>query len=153
MLAQSGTMPNIASLLKSEISRVARKESRAETQALKKASAHYRSDIAALKRLVQMLEKRIRVLSKSAAPASAAPEAAQSDQRGYRFSAKRLAAHRQRLGLSAQQMGTLLNVSGQSVYHWEAGKSRPRAAQMPAIAALRTLSKNSAAAVLASLQR
>jgi len=152
MLAQSGTMPNIATLLKTEISRVARKESRAETQALKRASAHYRSDIAALKRQVQMLEKRIRVLSKSAAPASAAPVAAQSDHRAYRFSAKRLTAHRQRLGLSAQQLGTLLNVSGQSVYHWEAGKSRPRAAQMPAVAALRTLSKNSAAAVLASLQ-
>jgi len=43
-------MANIASLLKSEISRIARKEVRAETQTLKKASAQYRSDIAALKR-------------------------------------------------------------------------------------------------------
>jgi DNA-binding transcriptional regulator YiaG len=152
MLAQSSTMPNIASVLKAEISRVARKESRIETQALKKASTQYRSDIAALKRQVQMLEKKVRVLAKSADQPSVPPEAAQSQNRTYRFNAKRLAAHRQRLGLSAQEMGTLLNVSGQSVYHWEAGKSRPRAAQMPAIAALRTLSKSSAAAVLASLQ-
>src|SRR4051794_30343702 len=97
MLAQSGTMPNIASVLKTEISRVARKESRVETQALKKASTQHRSDIAELKRQVHMLEKKIRVLAKSAAPASAAPAAAQSDHRAYRFSARRLAAHRSRL--------------------------------------------------------
>lgn len=43
-------MANIASFLKSEISRIARKEIRAETETLKKASSQYRSDIAALKR-------------------------------------------------------------------------------------------------------
>ncbi|MDZ4073711.1 MAG: hypothetical protein U1E04_03055 [Hylemonella sp.] len=43
-------MANFASLLKTEISRIARKEIRAETEILKKASAQYRSDIAALKR-------------------------------------------------------------------------------------------------------
>lgn len=37
-------MPNIATILKAEIARVARKETRADTQQLKKASAHYRSD-------------------------------------------------------------------------------------------------------------
>jgi hypothetical protein len=45
-------MANIATALKSEISRVARKEVRAETLQLKKQSAHYRSQIAALKRQV-----------------------------------------------------------------------------------------------------
>ena len=37
------SMPNIASVLKDEISRVARKEVRAETQALKSAVSAYRS--------------------------------------------------------------------------------------------------------------
>jgi len=41
-------MANIASLLKSEISRVARKEFRAQTAGLKKAIGSYRSEIAAL---------------------------------------------------------------------------------------------------------
>lgn len=41
-------MSTFANQLKSEISRLAKKEVRAETQALKKASAQYRSEIAAL---------------------------------------------------------------------------------------------------------
>lgn len=39
-------MSNFAQQIKGEISRIARKEVRAETQALKKASTQYRSEIA-----------------------------------------------------------------------------------------------------------
>ena len=67
-----------------------------------------------------------------------------------RFSAKSLASQRRRLGLSAHDCGLLLGTSGQAVYNWEAGKARPRAKHMPAIAALRTLGKKDAMAVLAS---
>ena len=41
---------NIATALKSEISRVSRRESKSLTLSLKKASTQYRSDIAGLKR-------------------------------------------------------------------------------------------------------
>jgi hypothetical protein len=41
-------MPNAASILKAEISRIARKEVRTEIETLKKASAQHRSSIAAL---------------------------------------------------------------------------------------------------------
>ncbi len=57
-------MPNIATVLKEEIARVARKETRADTQQLKKASAHYRSDIATLKRRIAALEKLVGRLGK-----------------------------------------------------------------------------------------
>ena len=43
-------MPNIASILKDEILRLARKEVRIEIEGLKNASAKYRSDISDLKR-------------------------------------------------------------------------------------------------------
>jgi DNA-binding transcriptional regulator YiaG len=68
----------------------------------------------------------------------------------HRFSAKRLAAHRRRLGLSAGDFGLLLGVSAQSIYNWEEGKARPRAKHMPTIAALRTLGIKQAAALVAS---
>ena len=42
-------MTNIASLLKAEMSRLARKEVRAETASLKKSVGIYRAEIAALK--------------------------------------------------------------------------------------------------------
>ena len=55
-------------------------------------------------------------------------------------------ALRQRLGLSAAAMGTLLGVTAQSIYKWEDGKARPRASQLQAIAAARKLGKREAAA-------
>jgi transcriptional regulator with XRE-family HTH domain len=57
------------------------------------------------------------------------------------------------LGLSAAAVATLLGVSGQSIYKWEEGKTRPRASQLPAIAALRKMGKREANARLAALQR
>ena len=105
-------MPNIASILKSEIARVARKEIRGETVQLKKAVGAYRSQIAALKRRAQALEKQLRGLRKGGG-AKAAPAEAEDDSMGsFRFSAKGLASHRKRLGLSAHECGILLGASG-----------------------------------------
>ncbi len=143
-------MPNIASVLRDEISRIARKELRAETEKLKKASAQYRSDIASLKKRVAVLEQVVSRLQKVVAknvPAPASPEPALR----LRFSATRLAAQRQKLGLSAADMGVLLGVSGQTIYHWESEKSRPRQSQMAAIAAVRGLGKREAAVKLQEL--
>lgn len=141
-------MPNIASILKTEIARVARKEVRAQTRHLKKAVSTYRSEIAALKRRAQALEQQLRRADqRSAAPAAAQ---AKGELDGFRFSAKGLASHRRRLGLSAHDCGLLLGASGQSVYKWEEGKARPRAKNMPAIAALRAMGKKEAARILAS---
>ncbi|MCM2250172.1 MAG: helix-turn-helix domain-containing protein [Geothrix sp.] len=143
-------MPNLASLLKSEILRLARKEVRTELDGLKKASSHYRSEIAQLKRRVDQLEKQQARVSKKGLRTPESPESSEGPAR-VRFSAKRFAAQRQKLGLSAAQMGLLLGVSGQSIYHWEAEKSRPRQAQLLAIAALRNMGKREAKKRLAEL--
>lgn len=140
-------MPNIATVLKEEIARVARKEARADTQQLKKASAHYRSDIAALKRRIAALEKLVGRLGKAAA--KTAPVALADQPAGtFRFSASGLQAQRKRLGLSASEAALLLGVSDQSVYKWENGKTRPRASQFASIAALRSMGKKEAASRL-----
>lgn len=137
----NASMPNIASILKAEISRVARKEVRAEIETLKKASVAHRSSIAELRRQVNALEKELRRFSKGAPrPATAADsddEAATGTKR--RFSASRLAAHRTKLGLSAANYGQLVGVSGQTIYHWEQGKARPRVTQLESLATVRDL--------------
>ena len=145
-------MPNIASLLKTEISRVARKEVRGETLGMKKAVSTYRAEIAALKRRTQALEQQLRRLGKSRGHAVAAPEH-EAPLGTHRFSAKGLASQRRRLGLSANDCGLLLGASGQSVYNWEEGKARPRAKHMAAIAALKTLGKKDARKHLEPLKR
>lgn len=143
-------MPNIASILKAEITRLARKEARAATEPLRKLVVAHRSDIAALKRRSHALEQEVRRLRRSKPAALEQPQAHAADGPRTRFSAKSLASQRRRLGLSANDCGLLLGASGQSVYNWEAGTARPRPKHMPAIAALRTLGKKDAAAIVAS---
>jgi DNA-binding transcriptional regulator YiaG len=138
-------MPNIASLLKSEISRISRKEIRAETAALKSAVKAFRSEIASLKRRAQALEQQLRRVGKTnikAAPTVPSDASATAQ----RFSAKGLASQRRRLGLSARECGLLVGASAQSIYNWEEGKARPRDQHLLAIAALKGLGKKAAKA-------
>lgn len=142
-------MPNIASVMKEEITRLARKEVRNETEKLKKASAQYRSEIAELKRRVASLEKQVSHFEKKS-PTKAMPQQEGETSTRSRFSAKGLTKQRQRLGLSAADMGTLLGVSAQTVYNWETGKSRPRQQQLAAITAVRAMGKRQVKAQLAT---
>lgn len=152
MQRQNVPMPNIASILKTEIIRVARKEVRAELETLKKAAVAHRASIAELRRQVSALEKELRRAAKAAArSASAADQADEaSGATKRRFSATRLAAHRTKLALSAASYGQLVGVSGQTIYHWEQGKARPRAAQLESLAAVRSLGPREAAQRLAT---
>lgn len=143
-------MANIAAVLKEEIARIARKELRNENDGLKQASARYRAEIAALKRRVADLEHKLSQLARSAARQSAAPAAADAEATArVRFSPKGLRTQRDRLGLSAADMGRLLGVSGQTIYNWEAGSTRPRQEQLAAIAAVRGMGKRAVQARLA----
>ncbi|HEV8211330.1 MAG TPA: hypothetical protein VGP77_14460 [Vicinamibacterales bacterium] len=144
-------MSNVASVLKEEIVRVARKEIRRETSSLKKSSTTYRSEIAALKRRVLELERQLRRVGRGGQAASS-PVAAneESVSPGTRFSAKSMASQRRRLGLSAAECGLLIGASAQSVYNWEEGKARPRAQHLPAIFALRNLGRRQANEILES---
>ena len=143
-------MPNIGSVLKSEIQRVARKELRAETQQLKKTVTQYRGQIAQLKRRLQALEQQVRRQGRAGGRASppAAEPAGEDSGPSLRFSAKGLATQRKRLGLSAAAVAKILGVSALSVYKWESGKTRPRARQLAAIASLRKMGKKEALARL-----
>ena len=141
-------MSNIASALKEEIARVARKEIRRETSLLKRSSTTHRSEIAALKRRVRELERQLRRAVRGgerAVPAAANEDAVAP---GTRFSAKSMAAQRKRLGLTAAECGLLIGASAQSVYNWEDGKVRPRAQHLPAIFALRNLGRRQANEIL-----
>jgi DNA-binding transcriptional regulator YiaG len=148
-LRHNRRMPNIASVLKDEISRLSSKKVREETQGLKKAITAYRSEIAALKKRMQALEQQVRRLRK--VTSKVAPAQKEKSPEKIRFSAKGLAKQRQRLGLSAQACGALIGASALSVYKWEKGEVRPRAKHLPAIASLRSMGKKEAAARLGQL--
>ena len=136
-------MTNIASVLKEEITRLARRELRSETAKLKQASAQYRSDIAALKRRVLTLEQQLSRIQKSM-PKKPDVAVKPSESSRVRFTAKGFRTLRQKLGLSANDMAKLIGASAQSVYKWELEKAHPRKQQIAAIAALRGLGKREA---------
>lgn len=136
-------MPNLATVLKDEIRRLARKEVRQEVEPTRKLVAQQRRDIAELKRQVQQQERTIAFLQQREKQRLAKKPTEQLAQNA-RFSPTRLRSQRERLGLSAADYARLVGVSAQSIYLWEQGKSRPRPQQLAALVAVRGIGKREA---------
>ena len=137
-------MPNVAKVLKEEISRISRKEAKAAVAPIRRPSVRHRKDIANLKRRVAALEKesqRLVALLKrvqSAAPAlAAAPEA----EGKARITAKGMRSLRRKLGLSQADFAKLIGITTPAVSHWEQrqGALRVRPATRKAILSIRGL--------------
>ena len=136
-------MPNIAAILKEEITRLARKEIKDQVGPLKKTVAEQRRTIAELKRKIATLERNQSFLQKQEKRRlSEAPKAEAAE--GVRFSPKWVKADRKRLGLSAKDYGLLVGVSGLTIYNWESGKSKPRAKALAGWAEARGIGKREA---------
>lgn len=140
-------MPNLSTILKGEITRLARKEIKAAVDPVRKANASQRKEIVELKRQVAALQRDLKAASK---PAKVRPESGEA-MAGTRFSVKGVKSLRARLGLSAAEFGSLVGASGQSVYKWETGKAVPRAAQRAALAGIRGIGKRDALKRLSGL--
>ena len=144
-------MPNIAAVLKQEIARVARRETRSQIDRLRKLAAQQRRGIAGLKRDVATLERQVSMLA--GAVGKAAPPEANGAEQKVRFSSKGIRSFRNRLGLSADELARLMDVSAQSVYNWERKLARPREAQLKALNELRTTPKKDILTRLETLSR
>ncbi len=133
-------MPSIAAVFRQEIIRLARKEVKAQTEAIRKANAQYRRDIARLKRQAGALSKQVALQERKRA-AKGVPKA---NVEGKRFSPRGLKTPREKLGLSAADYAMLVGVTAQTIYNWEQGKSKPRDEQLAALVAVRDLRKREA---------
>ena len=144
-------MPNIAVTLRQEITRLARREIRSETQGLRKASAQFRRDIAELKRHASEFKSEVARLGRRVGK-DVAPQITEADPAKVRFTAKGVISQRKRLGISAADYGKLIGVTGHTIYKWEHGASRPRRAQLAALGSLRNLGKREALARLEQMR-
>lgn len=135
-------MPNVAQVLKGEISRLSNKVVRAHVEPIRSATSVQRKQLSLLKKQVELLQREVAALRRTSAKAVPQPEAI--DGAKYRFSAKGLRSLRSRLGLSAEEFGRLLQVSAQSIYKWENEKATPRRSQLGPLAELRTIGKREA---------
>jgi len=162
-------MANLASALKEEIGRLARKEIRQQTAGTAKATTQIARDVAALKRQIQDLQSKLSSLrtqdapgqttgrkstrKKAAAKSKDAKAAPARQSARTRFSAKGLKTERERLGLSADNYGKLVGVSGLSIYNWEQEKARPRESSVAALMAIRGIGKREAAKRLGAVAK
>ena len=145
-------MTTLAAALNEEIRRLARKEIKTSTQPTVKAVAQYRRDIAALKRQVRDLEKKLAALQSSKRGQDPQPALGGSADEGVRFSARSVRAQRARTGLSAADYALLVGVSSLTIYNWEHGKSRPRKEQLASLVTLRGIGKREVEAKLKQLK-
>ena len=136
-------MPNVATVLRDEIRRLARKEIREQVGPVKKTNTDLRKTVAALKAEVADLRRAMRYLEKQEKRRLASPPKAAAAE-GLRFSPKWVFADRKRLGLSAMDYGKLVGVAHLTIYNWEKGKSKPQAKQLAAWAKVRGIGKREA---------
>ena len=131
-------MPNIATVLKEEISRLARKEVRAATAKLVKDNARLKHDVAALKRQVATLIRdsdRMKPQVAQLRQRARNPEA--KEVKEARFGPKLIAALRRKLKLTREDFATLVGVSSNTIFLWEKGRTSPRAESRAVLVELR----------------
>ncbi len=137
-------MPNLQSVLRQEIRRVARKEVRSELEATKKAVAQHRREIAELRRRNTALERTVSYLqSRETKRLKAGPSKAEPPQ-GTRFSVPSLKAQRRKSGLSQEDYGSLVGVGKLTIYNWESGRNKPGRKHLATLVSLRGIGKREA---------
>jgi len=136
-------MPNIASVLKAEIERLAAKAVKAQTRELQAALQGQRKQIVELQKRLSDQDRRITRLPKVAEKAGTAGVAARTVVRpkvsGWRRDMVR--SIRKRFGITQGQLAALLGVQLNSVSLWETGRTVPRRRQQEGLMAIRDLSK------------
>ena len=136
-------MPDLAKVLKEEIQRLARKETKASTASLRKDTATLKRAIADHKRRIAILERdNRRLLTRARKSLEGSVKASDEEIKTSRVTAKMIRGLRDKFGLSQAEMALLLEVSSQTVYQWEHKKGRLtfRGHSKAAIVELRKLS-------------
>lgn len=141
-------MPNIASVFRDEIQRLARKQVRAALAPVKRDQVRLRKAVAHLRRQVAALEGANRELLKRVSPVVAVEETAKATAKAatLRPTSRSLERLRGRLGLTQVQFGRLLGVSGPAVTQWAGkdGRVRMRKATLAALASIQGIGKREA---------
>lgn len=129
-------MPNIAAMLKAEVTRLTRKELKLQIEPLRKEIGTQRKLIATLRADVAKLQRGI---ASGGRKAVAVRRAENAPVTRARFSASGLRKLRKKLGLTMESFGILLGVSAQTIFMWEHGQNRPRAESVQKIAIARSM--------------
>ena len=133
-------MPNIARMLRDEISRIARREAKSAVAPVKKPVVQNRRTTADLKARLTVLERENREIKAlldalvAGMPATPAPDTDKA-----RITAKGMKALRRKLKLTQKDFGRLIGVTSQAVTMWEkkTGALRLKSATRAAVLSIR----------------
>jgi DNA-binding transcriptional regulator YiaG len=145
-------MGKVETVLKAEIARLSRRETRRlmtkhveELRRLRRRMAELEHEVRALKaaRAEEQIKTKIRAATETVAGGQATT---------VRMTPRLIRALRHRLGISQTELAKLVGVSTVAVGQWESGRSRPRAESKARIAALRSVGRREVRRLLAKAE-
>ena len=114
-------MSNVVNVLKAEISRISKRESKSATQGIGKSNTWLRKTVADLKKRLSLLEKENKwltaVIKRYQVESPQKPDTEEGKK--ARFTSKGIRALRKKLRLSQAEFGKLLGTTRHAVYLWE----------------------------------
>jgi len=144
-------MPNIATVLKQEIRRLARREARALVRPMKNALLRERRSVAALRARVASQGNEIeRLQARMRAVGSMRPKVSEDTLKKTRWRRDTVRAIRMSLGLSQADFAQLVGVSANAVYQWESNRSSPQHKYRTVMLGLRGMGKRDARRLLSA---
>lgn len=144
-------MPNLGSVLRDEIRRLARKEIRTTVAPMQKKLAEVRRLSVELKRKVDALQALSRRLAAEAdARALEAARTGAEETKTARIGARSIRSQRKRFRLTREEFGRLVGVSANTVYLWESGKVTPRGKSRSALIGIRRIGAKEARRLIAT---
>ncbi len=147
-------MPNFSQSLKSEISRLSRREIKSFIKSIHSSNVSLKKTIADLRKRLAALEADSKRLSSIRQPEERLPALDPEEAGKARITAKNIKALRNKLGLSQAEFGKLIGVSRQNVFAMErkAGRMKVRAKTLTNILAARGMGKREAKKRLEGLE-
>ena len=118
-------MPNIGTILKGEIRRLAKRVASGAVGAIRKDNARLKRSVAELKRRLAALERdNRRLVAEADARLSEGAKVSPEEVAQARVGAAMVKALRKRLRLTQAEFGRLLGVSAHTVFQWESKQGR-----------------------------
>jgi DNA-binding transcriptional regulator YiaG len=141
-------MAKLESIIKSEITRLAKHEVRTVFRPLRKEVWGLRLKLSNLIKNFTVLDRLAKEISKTK---STEPklEASQEEVKASRLTPERIAGLRRKLGISQREFGVLTGASLGAVASWEKGKFKPQGEKKAALVALRKIRKRDVRKLLA----
>ncbi len=132
-------MAKIESIIKSEITRLAKREVRSVFRPLKKEVQGMKSKLSNLIKNFMVLDRLAKEVAKTKSPAKL--EAPPEEVKASRITPERVTGLRKKLGISQRELGILVGATIGAVASWEKGKFKPQREKKAALVALRKLKK------------